>query len=129
MSTTPEQPKGSIRAMRLLIDKGARRYDAERHLERLLVAESALSGKPNIDRAAVIARIKRALRSQRQLGRAGHWSYDLNRHFGLLQALKAEQARTRAEPTNQSRPQPAAAVNSVAVRADPAMDDTGTEAS
>ena len=81
--------------MRLLIDKGAGRYDGNRHLERLLGGGAEIWRGAASDPAASIARLKRALRSQRQLGRAGHWSYDLNRHFGLLQALKAETARAR----------------------------------
>ncbi len=27
---------------------------------------------------------------ERRLGRAGHWTYDLNRHMALAQAWKAE---------------------------------------
>jgi hypothetical protein len=36
------------------------------------------------------------LRVERARGRAGHWTYDLNRHIGLLQAMKAEQERLAA---------------------------------
>jgi hypothetical protein len=93
MSKGKAQPTGRIRAVRMLIDKGAQRYDGARHLERLLGGHGDVWSGPPSDPALTIARLKRALRSQRQLGRAGHWSYDLNRHFGLLQALKAELAR------------------------------------
>ena len=96
MAHPPMQPKSRIRAMRLIIDKGACRYDRDRHLARLLGGNSDLWRGAEGDPASTIARLKRALRSQRQLGRAGHWSYDLNRHFGLLQALKAELGRSRA---------------------------------
>ncbi|MFW6028494.1 MAG: DUF6477 family protein [bacterium] len=89
MSNHEPLPGGRIRAMRILIEKGAGRYERDRHLDRLL-------GGHADDPATAIARLKRALRSQRRLGRAGHWSYDLNRHFGLLQALKAELDRSRA---------------------------------
>lgn len=41
--------------------------------------------------AAVVAELERALRSER--ARIGHWSYDLNRHIGLLVAHRAEKAR------------------------------------
>ena len=40
--------------------------------------------------AHIIAKIKSALRSERCRGRSGHWSYNLNRHAALLEALKAE---------------------------------------
>ena len=41
----------------------------------------------------IVLKLARALRVERARGRAGHWTYDLNRHIGLLQALKAEQER------------------------------------
>jgi hypothetical protein len=41
----------------------------------------------------IVARLARALRAERQRGRAGHWSYDLNRHIALAQALDAERRR------------------------------------
>jgi len=34
--------------------------------------------------------LRRALRRERALARAGHWAYDLNRHLALAQALAAE---------------------------------------
>jgi hypothetical protein len=40
----------------------------------------------------LIARLQCALRAERQRGRAGHWSYDLNRHLDLVQAYKSEVA-------------------------------------
>lgn len=42
---------------------------------------------------AVLRELERALRSER--ARAGHWTYDLDRHIGLLVAYRAEQARAR----------------------------------
>jgi len=41
----------------------------------------------------IVDRLARALRSERQRGRAGHWSYDLNRHIALAQAIDAERRR------------------------------------
>jgi hypothetical protein len=38
-------------------------------------------------RARVIARIERLLRRERHKGASRHWSYDLNRHIALKQAL------------------------------------------
>jgi hypothetical protein len=34
-----------------------------------------------------VARVKAALRKERNLGLRGHWAYDLNRHFYLAQCL------------------------------------------
>ena len=44
----------------------------------------------------VLAKLRRALRAERSRGLAGHWSYDLNRHLGLLSAYKRELAALRA---------------------------------
>jgi hypothetical protein len=41
----------------------------------------------------IVLKLAHALRVERARGRAGHWTYDLNRHIGLMQALKAEQER------------------------------------
>ncbi len=123
MSNEGPQPRGRIRAVRMLIDRGAGRYDPDRHLDRLLGGHGIWSPAAN-DPAQTIARLKRALRSQRQLGRGGHWSYDLNRHFGLLQALKAERARARARAQTRA----AAGAKAVAPAAS-GISDTGTETS
>jgi len=42
---------------------------------------------------AIVARLADALRRERRLGRAGHWTYDLNRHIALAQAWRAETQR------------------------------------
>ncbi len=44
----------------------------------------------------IIAKLRCALRAERQRGRTGHWSYNLDRHLGLLQAYKSEVARLEA---------------------------------
>lgn len=43
-------------------------------------------------RRTVIGRLARALRAERRRGVAGHWTYDLNRHLALKQALASERA-------------------------------------
>ena len=121
MSTKGSEPRGRIRAMRILIDKGAGRYDRARHLDRLLGGHAGLWSDIR-DPAANIARLKRALRSQRRLGLAGHWSYDLNRHLGLLQALKAELARSRTQTS-------AAAGENAGTSTTSGISDTGTDTS
>jgi hypothetical protein len=42
------------------------------------------------DHARLLARMRRALRAERQRGIAGHWTYDLARHSRLLRAYRAE---------------------------------------
>jgi hypothetical protein len=70
---------------------GAPRYDRRRDLPRLLPLwphEMELSTID--DHAKLLARMRRALRIERQRGRAGHWAYDLARHANLLRAYRAE---------------------------------------
>lgn len=43
----------------------------------------------------LVARLARALRGERRRGRAGHWTYDINRHIALMQAYRAERARVK----------------------------------
>lgn len=42
------------------------------------------------EHARLLARMRRALRMERQRGIAGHWTYDLARHARLLSAYRAE---------------------------------------
>jgi hypothetical protein len=41
----------------------------------------------------IAALLRSALRAERNRARSGHWAYDLNRHLGLIEALKAERER------------------------------------
>lgn len=66
-------------------------YCRERHLPRLVPIE--FKNLTDSDAAAtrrIIAMLGKALRAERRLGKAGHWTYDLNRHMSLAAALKAE---------------------------------------
>ncbi len=45
--------------------------------------------------AKIIALLNKALRIERRRGSGGHWTYDLNRHLALSEALKFEKARLR----------------------------------
>ena len=71
---------------------GAIRYDRSRHLPALIRADPAgLAAKTALEATnMIIARLDRALRSERARARSGHWTYDLNRHIALLQAHQAE---------------------------------------
>jgi hypothetical protein len=40
----------------------------------------------------ILAKLRSALRAERRRALSGHWSYDLNRHLGLLSAYKGEMA-------------------------------------
>lgn len=55
----------------------------------------------DVDRAdhdLIIARLRRAIRSERQRGLAGDWTYDLNRHAALIRAYRAELAAGKQKP-------------------------------
>ena len=68
-------------------------YVRARDLPRLLpLWPHELTATTNADRARLLARLRRALRAERQRGLAGHWTYDLARHAQLLRAYRAEVA-------------------------------------
>jgi hypothetical protein len=57
---------------------------------------SGQSLEEKIEVEAIVARLERALRAERQKARSGHWTYDLNRHIALRQAWLAETSRLDA---------------------------------
>jgi hypothetical protein len=76
---------------------GAEAYDRARDLPKLarldpldLTTETIAGGE------AILARLERALRAERNRARSGHWTYDLNRHIALRQAYLAETRRLDA---------------------------------
>ncbi len=70
---------------------GVEGYDRRRHLPRVLpIGPDEVSDESVAGRRRIVARLARALRAERNRGRAGHWTYDLNRHIALRQAYLAE---------------------------------------
>jgi len=68
-------------------------YDRETQLPGLIgLWPSELRDQSLLGTTKITALLRKALRSERLRGRAGHWSYDLNRHLALVEALKAERA-------------------------------------
>jgi hypothetical protein len=83
-----EMARNSFRA---LAKAGADAYHRERYLPRLVPIEASRLADPSIElQRCIVATLARALRAERNRGRAGHWTYDLNRHIGLRQAYLAE---------------------------------------
>ncbi|MCP8937810.1 DUF6477 family protein [Alsobacter sp. SYSU M60028] len=82
--------------MRRTVDGGAASYARGLHLWRLLRRKVPATGDE------IVHALRAALDVERGLGLSGHWSYDLNRHIALSQALRAELAAagesTRAQP-------------------------------
>ena len=73
------------------LNQSAASYQRSRDLTRLIaLMPQEIDDHSTNGNAEIIAKIKNALRSERRRGQAGHWSYNLNRHAALLEALKAE---------------------------------------
>lgn len=78
-------------AIRTTTRMGAGLYERETMLPRLTpLGLGTLSQQEPARSRGVVLLLAKALRAERALGRAGHWTYDLNRHIGLMQAYKAE---------------------------------------
>jgi hypothetical protein len=89
---------GSVRA-------GAIRYERAFHLPRLIRAvPSEFAGTDAAATRWIVSRLERAIAAERRRGRSGHWTYDINRHIALAQALKAETARLRREEEKEGPP-------------------------
>jgi hypothetical protein len=75
---------------------GGTGYERARDLPRLLPLWPHEMQTPSAsDHARLLARMRCALRRERQRGLAGHWTYDLARHAQLLRAYRAEVAAYR----------------------------------
>ncbi len=73
--------------------RAAASYQRARDLPRLLpLWPHEIEIASIAEHARLLARIRRALRMERQRGIAGHWTYDLARHAQLLSAYRAEKA-------------------------------------
>ncbi len=79
-------------------------YERARDLPKLLPLWAWELKTPNrAEHARLVARLRRALRAERQRGLGGHWTYDLARHAQLLRAYRAEVAAClRASPAVRS---------------------------
>ncbi len=76
---------------------GAEAYDRARDLPKLARLDPRDLSAETIEGAeAILARLERALRAERNRARSGHWTYDLNRHIALRQAYLAETERLQA---------------------------------
>jgi len=85
-----------------MAEAGAVAYKRARDLPKLIALwpheldDHSLEG-----RRRMLTKLRSALRAERRRALSGHWSYDLNRHLGLLSAYKGELAglnRLEAQP-------------------------------
>lgn len=80
-----------LRALRLFARVHSATYVRRRDLPELMPMWPAeIEDTSEIGRARIVARLRKALRAERRRGIAGHWTYDLGRHAGMLRALSAE---------------------------------------
>lgn len=78
------------------ISAGIALYRRQTCLPRLLpMLPAELADESDAARRRIVARLARALRAERMRGRAGHWTYDLNRHIALHQAYEGERQQLR----------------------------------
>ena len=75
------------------------------HLPRLMpIGPNEITGPEPETTRALLLKLARALRTQRRLGRSGHWIYDLDRHMGLAEAWRRESVRDVAGKRPSSAP-------------------------
>lgn len=86
-----ELSRTAAAAVRTTLDVGVAAYDRRRMLPRLIGAgPDLIADETRAGRLRIVKMLGRALRGERGRGRAGHWTYSLDRHVGLVQALRAE---------------------------------------
>jgi hypothetical protein len=92
-----KKPENHRRISPVYSDKTKRSFDRKVELPGLIgIWPSELRTESLEATVRIVALLRKAIRSERQRGRAGHWTYDLNRHLALADALRVEQARLRA---------------------------------
>jgi len=76
-----------------IADAGATAYARSRYLPKLIALwPHELEDQTPEGCRRILAKLRSALRAERRRALSGHWSYDLNRHLGLLSAYKGELA-------------------------------------
>jgi hypothetical protein len=84
-------------AIQRTIRAGVAGYERARDLPKLARLDPADFSADTIEAIdAILSRLRRALRAERNRARSGHWTYDLNRHIALRQAYLAESERLEA---------------------------------
>jgi hypothetical protein len=76
-----------------MVEAGAAAYLRARDLPKLIALWPRELGDHSLEGCRrILVKLRRALRAERRRAQSGHWSYDLNRHLGLLSAYKGELA-------------------------------------
>lgn len=114
MSNTRASGRSSARSTPTRQDSSASKMDAAeesyvraRDLPKLLpLWPCEIDVRTAADHARLLARLRKALRVERQRGLRGHWTYDLARHAQLLRAYRAEvcaHLRAKSQSVESSR--------------------------
>ena len=108
-----------------MVEAGAGCYVRARDLPRLIALwPRELCDQTSEGSLLILSKLRRALRAERRRALAGHWSYELNRHLGLMTAYKAELGLMRRAKFRPNRSAPAASRSTTAVAA-PARGERG----
>ena len=93
MSNTANSGRSTRRRFQSHSDVDSHAYDRARDLPKLLpLWPLKIVTSKTADHAGLLARLRKALRAERQRGASGHWTYDLARHAQRLRAYRAEAA-------------------------------------
>jgi hypothetical protein len=112
-----EPSPDSSRIFGTMADAGSGCYLRARDLPRLIALwPHELADQSPEGSLLILSKLRRALRAERRRALAGHWSYELNRHLGLMTAYKAELGLMRRAKLRLRRTVPAAARSTSAVR-------------
>jgi hypothetical protein len=91
----------ATRAVGAVVSAGVAAYQRQTCLPPLLpLMPAEMADTSEAMRRRIVARLARALRAERMRGRAGHWTYDINRHIALRQAYEAERLQLRGVGIN-----------------------------
>jgi hypothetical protein len=113
-----EPSPDSSRIFGTMVDAGLGCYLRARDLPRLIALwPQELADQSPEGSLLILSKLRRALRAERRRALAGHWSYELNRHLGLMTAYKAELGLMRRAKLRLRRTAPGAAPSRSAAEA------------
>jgi len=96
------RPSAARRIFGPMAEAGAAVYLRSRDLPKLIALWPHELDDPSPEGCRrVLVKLRSALRAERRRALSGHWSYDLNRHLGLISAYRGELAslsRLEAQP-------------------------------
>jgi hypothetical protein len=84
----PRRDRPESRIFGTMVDAGSGCYLRTRDLPRLIALwPHELADQSPEGILLILSKLRRALSAERRRGLAGHWSYELNRHLGLMTEL------------------------------------------